>query len=129
PVHTGSLDYTPVHAGLMKIELRFIESAKIIDDAHHEFERIVRLEIQALVALDRIAGGVSLRERVAGKAFNFIPYAVDHMLRIALLVTFGKEALFYAVEFLARPVLARHSATQHVSFREGDTCKMMSHLD
>ena len=55
-VDTRCLDRGAIHAGFVKVEFRSVKSAKVVDYTHHEFQRIVCLQVETLITLDRIAG-------------------------------------------------------------------------
>src|SRR5882672_8059124 len=82
-VYTRRLDPAAAHAGFVEIKFCAVKSAEVVDHAHHEFQRIVRLEVQALVTLHGIAGRMPFSEGVTRETFDLKPHPVDDVLLVA----------------------------------------------
>ncbi|MNE63619.1 hypothetical protein D3C80_1589790 [compost metagenome] len=75
-VYAGSMDNSAGHSGFVHIDFSSVKPSLIIDHSYHEFNRIVHLEVKALVAFNGIGGRVRLAERIACKGFDL---AVDFL--------------------------------------------------
>ena len=128
-VDARSLDAGAEHAGFMHVEFGPVESPEVVDAGAHVLDGEVDLEEQALVALDRIRGGVALGEGVAGEAFHLAPHLADHVGRVAFRHGLGVEGVAGTVELLPRPKLPAHAAPQHVGLSEIEAREPVRHLD
>ena len=59
-VHTGRFDTTTCHTGFMHIQFCAVETTEVIDDTHHELQRVIGLEEETLITLYRIRGRMPL---------------------------------------------------------------------
>ena len=64
-VYAGRFDLSAVHPGFVKVELRLVKAPEVVNHPHHELQRVVRFEKQALVTFYSIAGRVPLGKGVA----------------------------------------------------------------
>ena len=63
-VHTRRFDGGAVHPCFMKIKFCSVEPSKVVDHAHHKLQWIMCFQVQTLIALHSIAGGVTFGKRV-----------------------------------------------------------------
>ena len=93
-VNAGGVDRGSSHACFVHVVLGSIESAEVIDNGHHKFERVIGFEVEALEGFDGEAGGVGFAERVAPEAFDLSPDLLAECFWIITSCTLVEVALF-----------------------------------
>jgi len=129
PVDARQFDRGPLPLRLVEIDPGMVKSAEVVDHRHHEFEGIVRLQVEALEALDGVGGGVGLRKGVAREGFDLPPHLPCQLFGMAHLPAVGKIFLFDLFELPERTVFPRHGAPEHIGFGQVQSGKMVGHFD
>ena len=128
-VDAGRGDPAAQQPGFVDVEFGPVEAAEVVDAGGHVFQRPVRLEEEALVALDGEGGRVALGKGVSGEALDLPPHLGDHVGCVALVGGLVEEGLAGLLELFARPEFARHPPPQDVGLPEVEPGEPVSHLD
>src|SRR5690606_27006403 len=123
------MDCATALTGFMKIKLGFVKPSEIINDTHHKLQRIMCLEVQALVTLHGIACRVSLGKGVSGKTFDLIPYPLRYRFGVSFISAIFKKPVADFFEFFTRPELSGHAPPQHIGFRQAEFRKMVCYFN
>ena len=117
------------HAGFVHVEFGSVEPTEVVDARTHVLDGEMDLEEQALVALDRVGGGMTLGEGVAGEAFHLAPNLAHQIRRMPFRHGLGVEGVAGPVEFFPGPKLPAHAAPQHIGLPEVEAREPVRHLD
>ncbi len=118
-----------MHPGLVQVEIGAVESTEVVDRGHHVFQWVIGLQKQALVALNRIGGGMSFGKGISGKALDLSPDLGAQLLGVSFLFAIVEELFLNLEKFLSRSELPRHSPPQHVSFAQRQPAEVVGHFD
>ncbi len=90
---------------------------------------MVRLQVEALVALHRVAGAVALREAEAGEALDLPPHLFGLARRIAHALAVAEELPLHHLELRPVAVADVHAAPHDVRLFQVQPAVEMHHLD
>ena len=127
-VDARQMDFGPHAPRLVEVEPGLIEATKIIDDRHLKLQRIVALQIEALVALHGIRGRMRLREGIARKRLNLPPQLAHQGIGITLGLAVVEETLRDLLKLRLVAHLMSHHAAQHIGIGKVQSRKVMPHL-
>ena len=128
-VDTGDADGRPQHPGFMYIVFRPVKPSPIVQHSHHIFQGVVRPQEQALIALHRIRGGMSLGKRIARKAGHLMPDFRNEGFRISLFTTVRYKGRPDPFEFIPGAKLPAHPPSEHVGLPQAEARKIVGDLD
>src|SRR5690606_30895006 len=82
-IDTGSVDISTCLMGFVDIDFSLIKASIVVQHGNHELQRIVGLQVKALVTFHSKPGTVRLVEGIPRKAFHLPPDLLGNVLRIA----------------------------------------------
>src|SRR5690606_28698417 len=128
-IDTGWMDGGPPHPGLMDVKFGIVKTAAIVQYGHHELQGKVTFEIEALIALHRIGGGMSLGKGIARKTFDLSPDLGREPMIVAFLPAVIKKFALYRLEFFPGTELAAHPPPEHIGLPQVQARELVGHLE
>jgi len=128
-VYAGIVDLGPGHPGFVHVHFGTVEAPEIVDHCRHELQRVVGLQVEALVAFHGIGGRMRLAEGIARKGFDLPVDFLAQRQGVAFFPAAGKKVVLHPLQRFSGASLAAHGAAQYVSVRCRDACIVQGYLD
>src|SRR5690606_19217421 len=113
-VDAGWVEGASPHFCLMDVEFGVVKTAAIVQYRHHKFQGKITFEVEALIALHRIGGGMPLGKGIARKTLDLVPDIGRQVIVMPSFPTVFKKFSFYGLEFLPGTELAAHSPPKDI---------------
>ncbi len=128
PVDAGRMHNATAHPRLMDIMLSAVKTSSIIEHGYHELQRVIALEVHALIALYCIGCGMSFGKGIARETGNLLPHLVGQCIGIASRLTIGNKFHLHCLELIPRTELAAHATAQYIGLTQLKASELMRHL-